>query len=324
MDAIWFVRIIPAPAGCTASANPCGGRWPDHPRACGVHGALSGAVAASSGSSPRLRGAHCTAPGRSSGRWIIPAPAGCTDTARHRSDWWSDHPRACGVHVGGAVSSGARPGSSPRLRGARPPLDGATLEQRIIPAPAGCTPHHGTRCRPGPDHPRACGVHLPSSLTDHLTNGSSPRLRGAHTSRAPGWLAGRIIPAPAGCTRRRRAGPRPAPDHPRACGVHVAGLMGNGRRAGSSPRLRVHAVHEKKITRAGGSSPRLRGAPVQRWRRTERDTDHPRACGVHGCRVAEWRYDPGSSPRLRGALSRRRRLPMVPRIIPAPAGCTLH
>ena len=90
--------------------------------------------------------------------------------------------------------------------------------QWIIPALAGNTSFQFSVQFGRWDHPRACGEHLPSSLSIETCMGSSPRLRG--TLGDP-YLR-----------------PLDDGDHPRACGEHELTLFDNGVALGSSPRLR--------------------------------------------------------------------------------------
>ena len=72
------VRIIPAHAGQTCFvACPVSGSS-DHPRACGANRRTVAIETSTSGSSPRMRGKHCSGCGVRRGGRIIPAHAGQT------------------------------------------------------------------------------------------------------------------------------------------------------------------------------------------------------------------------------------------------------
>ena len=71
---------------------------------------------------------------------------------------------------------------------------------RIIPADAGSTIDFMNMVRKYEDHPRGCGEHMLSSLEDHVTMGSSPRMRGALWYNSFVGVPTRIIPADAGST----------------------------------------------------------------------------------------------------------------------------
>ena len=112
------VGIIPACAGSSRGLQWRGLHRRDHPRVCGEQWALTCAVTAHSGSSPRVRGAVAGAVAEGPGDGIIPACAG-SSSLRHpaQSAAW-DHPRACGEQVAKAVQTIINAGSSPRVRGA--------------------------------------------------------------------------------------------------------------------------------------------------------------------------------------------------------------
>ena len=111
------VGIIPAYAGNTHDVSPCRQCRRDHPRVCGEHMPIGWKLAASLGSSPRMRGTH---------RWavlcrpvvgIIPAYAGNTIRLFSSQLRRRDHPRVCGEHGDCLGHVLACEGSSPRMRG---------------------------------------------------------------------------------------------------------------------------------------------------------------------------------------------------------------
>ena len=95
-----------------------------------------------------------------------------------------------------------------------------------------------------------------------------------------GYLSGRIIPARAGFTVRRRSAPPEHWDHPRSRGVYSSLL------ARSSP--------------ASGSSPLARGLPPPCTNPRSPRRDHPRSRGVYDDRHVSHRLLTGSSPLARG------------------------
>ena len=114
------VGSSPRMRGSTGRSSP---RWPwcpDHPRGCGEHQCLICWSVPTKGSSPRMRGARCrrllgwSVPG------IIPADAGSAVVELVHSRSGEDHPRGCGEHVAPGLLLGLIPGSSLRMRGARP------------------------------------------------------------------------------------------------------------------------------------------------------------------------------------------------------------
>ena len=141
---------------------------------------MYGVDCASTGSSPRLRGARPVGALLVLEGGIIPALAGSTADRPRQGAHLRDHPRACGEHrcAGRADRQGLG----------------------IIPALAGSTvPLHAAGTMAG-DHPRACGEHLMSWATFSPVTGSSPRLRGALLVRELVGDSLGIIPALAGST----------------------------------------------------------------------------------------------------------------------------
>ena len=71
------------------------------------------------------------------------------------------------------------PGSSPRIRGAHPPMTCSVIWVRIIPADTGSTLRWWAYTPNEQDHPRRCGEHCPDDLHEVCLAGSSPQIRGA-------------------------------------------------------------------------------------------------------------------------------------------------
>ena len=133
--------IIPAHAGLTTGSIFQMRKCRDHPRACGAHSVLSAGHQPRLGSSPRMRGSQ---QGKGQGRragGIIPAHAGLTSCWPCRSIRLWDHPRACGAHHVCPFGNVYFEGSSPRMRGSRPPTVIQLGFSGIIPAHAGLTSH---------------------------------------------------------------------------------------------------------------------------------------------------------------------------------------
>ena len=194
--------LIPARAGKTGPSSRTRLPGPAHPRACGENWALFPAPVASSGSSPRVRGKPAVGGDSTNAYRLIPARAGKT---RHPHVWvmaGAAHPRACGENHRVPEVDQRRLGSSPRVRGKRPPGGPCVPRARLIPARAGKTP---PRTGPGCGsraHPRACGENTSPGCRRARGAGSSPRVRGKPQPRARGVGAGRLIPARAGKTRK--------------------------------------------------------------------------------------------------------------------------
>ena len=153
-------------------------------------------------------------------RGIISAYAGSTRQAPCRCPPRRDHPRVCGEHLRGFITSGEDEGSSPRMRGARADGVARDVGERIIPAYAGSTWHPPSSAFPCWDHPRVCGEHHPAKEAASLGGGSSPRMRGAPVDLLEHGVAPGIIPAYAGSTSPPRAARGSGRDHPRVCGEH--------------------------------------------------------------------------------------------------------
>ena len=173
-------RFIPAPAGNTFSSTGRDRPRTVHPRTCGEHTPAPISPPAHVGSSPHLRGTRrCCHYQRPRSRFI-PAPAGNTVVSTATFDGGSVHPRTCGEH---GISVSLRPagcGSSPHLRGTRVLGGLGRLGRRFIPAPAGNTVIKRFFVFNDPVHPRTCGEHDKSQLSDKMNAGSSPHLRGTH------------------------------------------------------------------------------------------------------------------------------------------------
>ncbi len=111
--------IIPACAGNTRSRRVNDITAGDHPRVCGEHTAMPGAVGNAAGSSPRVRGTRHVRVPVAPVPGIIPACAGNTSMASGPSIEAGDHPRVCGEHTVWLAVAHFVAGSSPRVRGTR-------------------------------------------------------------------------------------------------------------------------------------------------------------------------------------------------------------
>ena len=178
-----LLGIIPADAGSTP-ARPClqaGGG--DHPRGCGEHLNAMLSTLTIMGSSPRMRGALLSMKAGDTSVRIIPADAGSTSFVLARISLRKDHPRGCGEHRSLLFAKQSAQGSSPRMRGAQSRFLSTLRPAGIIPADAGSTsPASGESILTG-DHPRGCGEHHSAFIGLRSSGGSSPRMRGAHSSR---------------------------------------------------------------------------------------------------------------------------------------------
>ena len=269
-----------------------------------------------------MRGAPCEHIRDLVRQGIIPAYAGSTTRAAFCSTTRRDHPRVCGEHAGDGISCDQAMGSSPRMRGARILGGPGASPVGIIPAYAGSTSDKVLMQMTGWDHPRVCGEHIPMERWFVVRMGSSPRMRGARKRPAQQQLAGGIIPAYAGSTRRARARRGPWRDHPRVCGEHTIAFSWNGEKLGSSPRMRGARVLAKRPRSSGRIIPAYAGSTSACVTRTRASRDHPRVCGEHPLRWHTPTSMQGSSPRMRGALTASSTARASCGIIPAYAGST--
>ena len=168
---------------------------------------------------------------------------------------------------------------SPLTRGKHPAWILRVIASRLIPAHAG-----KTRCNPRVQpcvaaHPRSRGENSGLRLWLSARSGSSPLTRG---KRGGGRLArwgGRLIPAHAGKTSRRRACWHPVPAHPRSRGENPSSLRTDSFRPGSSPLTRG----KRRVDGQAASLRRLIPAHAgkTRYSRTTGvdSTAHPRSRG---------------------------------------------
>ena len=161
------------------------------------------AYLAEKGSSPRVRGTLPSSRRNSCRRGIIPACAGNTSWPCPPSPTTRDHPRVCGEHMWRSCSRVVCPGSSPRVRGTLRVADGRGAAAGIIPACAGNTSYRYVPVASSRDHPRVCGEHAATGVSNMSTAGSSPRVRGTRHATVGRARRRGIIPACAGNTLRK-------------------------------------------------------------------------------------------------------------------------
>ena len=314
--------IIPAYAGSTCPRSASSGEGRDHPRVCGEHSLRCDFRNPRLGSSPRMRGAPGEHIRDLVRQGIIPAYAGSTDAPREPRQLGEDHPRVCGEHSLRCDFRNPRLGSSPRMRGAHNERDDVELGVGIIPAYAGSTRRQLVFTYPHRDHPRVCGEHAPASTRRLVARGSSPRMRGAHTTGADNSFSDGIIPAYAGSTSERPSCRCRTWDHPRVCGEHRLSWVSPWRLLGSSPRMRGAQRLGALPLVDYGIIPAYAGSTVSKVLFSFSMRDHPRVCGEHVRPTPLAPSFVGSSPRMRGALCRHHRDGRVVGIIPAYAGST--
>ena len=162
------------------------------------HFALPGERCTALGSSPRMRGIP---PDRDRGaryQRFIPAHAGNSFDDRAPAMHRSVHPRACGEFCTDLAVSGARHGSSPRMRGIHLMIAHPPCTDRFIPAHAGNSSTPATTARTATVHPRACGEFMAIIRGRGRPSGSSPRMRGIPFQVYRRLRIYRFIPAHAG------------------------------------------------------------------------------------------------------------------------------
>ena len=154
---VWL-RLIPACAGKTSTAQAPVFDGGAHPRVCGENIYPSLKTYTARGSSPRVRGKRQSIPAQSLAPRLIPACAGKTRTSQVVTQVYGAHPRVCGENCSIIRASVAAWGSSPRVRG----------KPRAA----------GPEAWPGLAHPRVCGENMISTKGTAKSEGSSPRVRG--------------------------------------------------------------------------------------------------------------------------------------------------
>ena len=233
-----------------------------------------------------------------------------------------DHPRGCGAHEWHVLFRAFAEGSSPRVRGSHCRCFLGNRLMGIIPAGAGLTRARPTTSFPSRDHPRGCGAHEVGTLDRPPSMGSSPRVRGSHTTCLAQKTCKGIIPAGAGLTDLDHFIKEQLRDHPRGCGAHASRGWSTASRQGSSPRVRgslllCHAQEDgRRIIPAGA------GLTIYNLILHTIIWDHPRGCGAHSTWKSARANYVGSSPRVRGSPLKDNAVKRASGIIPAGAGLT--
>ena len=232
---------------------------------------------------------------------FIPACAGNSSSSRIGAVREPVHPRVCGELPGCSGTFSDHGGSSPRVRGTRPPSP-------------------STRWPPAV-HPRVCGELAADVVVDRAGVQVHPRVCGELPRRRLPLLPGaRFIPACAGNSRRPLPAPAPSPVHPRVCGELRAPTRRATWPSGSSPRVRGTPRQAQLVRLCRRFIPACAGNSLPTRSATNRCSVHPRVCGelatVNVCVVAVV----GSSPRVRGTHLGELRADVDDRFIPACAG----
>ena len=171
-------------------------------------------------------------------------------------------------------------------------------------------------------HPRPCGEHAPLYSSMVTVPGSSPPVRGAHSSQDPAQRFSGLIPARAGSTNLRVRREASCRAHPRSRGEHTADGLAPLATLGSSPPVRGALKLFGFVLPCGGLIPARAGS-------TRRDRlhsgiwwAHPRPCGEHRRWWCPHSAARGSSPPVRGAQYGHGTIAPNVGLIPARAGST--
>ena len=232
------LRLIPACAGKTFSAQEFGPCQSAHPRVCGENWPARVSVSLAKGSSSRVRGKLTGELIHRRSAGLIPACAGKTNRIASLVSNLPAHPRVCGENGIRRGKPTSPPGSSPRVRGKR--LDGLQVDAAdgLIPACAGKTSASRPRTARLPAHPRMCGENRRARWDAGIAWGSSPRVRGKQAREGYPFLFDGLIPACAGKTRTAPSTASASEAHPRVCGENRPLLAPYVPLGGSSPRVR--------------------------------------------------------------------------------------
>ena len=167
-----------------------------------------------------------------------------------------------------------------------------------------------------------CGEHDTTCTRSPRDTGSSPHVRGAHSTRPSAHCRTGIIPACAGSTLKVSGRLRFAWDYPRMCGEHIVANRNCGSVQGSSPHVRGARAGRARPAGPSGIIPACAGSTPRRRTGTGKEWDHPRMCGEHYGDSDFVNELEGSSPHVRGARAGRARPAGPSGIIPACAGST--
>ena len=131
---------------------------------------------------------------------ITPAGAGKTFRHHRRDNGKKDHPRRCGENHFPSILPTSYPGSPPQVRGKLAVCISINTADRITPAGAGKTFSGQPRRRIRKDHPRRCGENDNLEISQGLTMGSPPQVRGKQREKLKEAALAGITPAGAGKT----------------------------------------------------------------------------------------------------------------------------
>ena len=167
-----------------------------------------------------------------------------------------------------------------------------------------------------------CGEHDTTCTRSPRDTGSSPHVRGAHSTRPSAHCRTGIIPACAGSTLKVSGRLRFAWDYPRMCGEHIVANRNCGSVQGSSPHVRGARAGRARPAGPSGIIPACAGSTLTPATSRCTSGDHPRMCGEHYGDSDFVNELEGSSPHVRGARFIKSATQDAVGIIPACAGST--
>ena len=191
---------------------------PGHPRRCGEQCFSLNVVPSNRGSSPRVRGTLARLSSPQGELRFISAGVWSTQRVMLSTRFGAVHPRRCGEHSPQRRRARLNCGSSPQVRGTRREIVPLLISFRFIPAGAGNTLFRAIAALTYSVHPRRCGEHSVCSITAHISNGSSPQVRGTRSRASDVNLFLSV--------------------HPRRCGEHLEERLEHFEVDGSSPQVR--------------------------------------------------------------------------------------
>ena len=156
----------------------------DHPRVCGEKSTPFGALWATLGSPPRVRGKVHEEVRNKLWFGITPACAGKRRLLLCPKCTKRDHPRVCGEKLFYAFYHVPCPGSPPRVRGKGIAYMRLSCLVRITPACAGKRKSYSKHKKHHRDHPRVCGEKIALQRRHGKQRGSPPRVRGKEEDAA--------------------------------------------------------------------------------------------------------------------------------------------
>ena len=220
------------------------------------------------------------------------------------------------------VATACAAGSSPLTRGKPAGRVTSICTLGLIPAHAGKTTNtRSTRARPRA-HPRSRGENISGLFIDAAAKGSSPLTRGKPIHGDSLHLVTGLIPAHAGKTTGRNAGPCARGAHPRSRGENLSPSKRSALVQGSSPLTRGKRLLAGWLPPGGGLIPAHAGKTAAVLRARSSSEAHPRSRGENSSRYIRGSPELGSSPLTRGKLRRRDRHHHRRGLIPAHAGKT--